>query len=542
MRRLVPFPVVFLLILLAGCGKGNFSQSVQASKGNTFVYPIPNTPTTMDPAKVQDGDTIDLLQQVYEGLVGWSTTNQVEGRLADKWDVTDGGTLYTFHLHKGAKFFNGREVHADDFKYCIERACNPKFTSTTAKTYLDDIVGVNERLAGKAPEVSGVQVVDPHTLTIRIGKARAYFLDKLTYPVAYVYAKEALRDPDLKLAGKGIGSSDMTQVSEMVGTGPFEVAEIDPDQKIVLKANKDYWNGAPKIDGIERPIVKDASTALNMFKAGQVDLVSLQRQDLTGIQDDPKLKAELHYYDRPATWYVAMNQDQVPVFKSRLVRRAIAMAIDTDRIVNVDLGHVNAIAHSILPPSVFGYRENANYIKYDPTQAKQLLAQAGYPDGKGFPSLELTFRDQRPDIRIVAEAVSQMLNQNLGINVTLRTMEWKAYLDKYELNQMPFFHMRWAADYLDAQNFLSTLLAGYGPENHVGYRNPQFDALCSQADASTDPELRKKLYGQAEDIVLQDAPFVPIFFQRDIELINPRVTGLRDSAFGHLPHTNVELK
>ena len=542
MRRLLPLLAVSVVAVLTGCGKGNFSQSVQASKGNTFYYPIPNTPTTMDPAKVEDGDTIDLLQQVYEGLVGWSTTNEVEGRLAEKWEVSADGTLYTFHLHHGAKFFNGREVHADDFKYCFERACNPKFTSTTAKTYLDDIVGVTDRLAGKAPEVSGVKVVDPYTLTIKISKARAYFIDKLTYPCAYVYAKEALRDPDLNLAGKGADSSDIKDIAEMIGTGPFEFSQIMPDQKIVLKANKDYWNGAPKVDGIERPIVKDASTALNMFKAGQIDLVSLQRQDLSGVLQDDKFKEQLHYYDRPAIWYIGLNQDVVPVFKNRLVRRAIAMAIDPDQIVNVDLGHVNKVAHSILPPHVFGYRETANYIKYDPAQAKQLLEQAGYPDGKGFPELELTFRDQRPDIRIVAEAVSQMLNQNLGIKATLRTMEWKSYLDKYETNQMPFFHMRWAADYLDAQNFLSTLLAGYGPENHVGYRNSAFDALCNQGDTSLDPEKRKQFYAQAEDIVLQDAPFIPIFFQQDIELINPRVTGLRDSLFGHLPHTTVELK
>jgi ABC-type transport system substrate-binding protein len=532
MRRLLPFIIVASLGLIAGCGKGNFSQSIESSKGNVFHYPIPNTPTTMDPSKVQDGDTIDLLQQTYEGLVGWSTNNEPEPRLAEKWDISSDGTLYTFHVRHGVKFHNGRELKADDFKWCIERACNPQYTSDTADTYLNNIVGVTERLKGKAKEVTGIKVVDPYTLTIQIDKPRPYFLGKLTYPVAFVFAKESMKDP-LK---------DMSDVSEMIGTGPYKITAILPDQKVTLTANKDYWGGAPKIDGIDRPIIKDASTSLNMFKAGQLDLVPLQRQDVSGLLKDPVLKDQLHYYDRPAIWYIGLNQAVIPVFKDVRVRQAFAMAIDADKIVNQDLGGINKVAKSIVPPGVFGHRDNAKSLAYNPAQAKKLLADAGFPDGKGFPDLELTFREQRPDIRIVAEAAGQMLKENLGINVTLHTMEWKAYLDKHTKNQMGFFHMRWEADYLDAENFLSTLLASYGPENHVGYHNPQFDALCKEADTTLDPEKRKVLYAQAEDIVLQDAPFIPIFFQQDIELINPRVSGLRESLFGHLPHTTVQLK
>ncbi len=533
MRRLLSlYAVVSLGFVIVGCGKGNFSQTVQASKGNVFHYPLPNSPTTMDPSKVQDGDTIDLLQQTYEGLVGWSTNNEPEARLAEKWDISTDGTLYTFHLRHGVKFHSGREVHADDFKWCIERACNPQFTSDTADTYLNNIVGVSDRLKGKSKEVAGIKVVDPYTLTIQIDKPRPYFLGKLTYPVAFVFDKDALKDP-LK---------DMSSEAEMIGTGPYKITSIVPDQKVTLTANKDYWAGAPKIDGIERPIVKDASTSLNMFKAGQLDLVPLQRQDVAGLLTDPTLKAQLHYYVRPALWYIGLNQAVVPVFKDQRVRQAFALAIDSNKIVSQDLGGINKVAKSIVPPGVFGHRDDAKVLSYDPARAKKLLADAGFPDGKGFPELELTYREQRPDIRIVAEAASQMLKENLGVNVTLHTMEWKAYLDKHTQNKMGFFHMRWAADYLDAENFLSTLLASYGPENHVGYHNAQFDALCQQADTTLDAEKRKTFYAQAEDLVLQDAPFIPIYFQQDVELINPRVSGLRESLFGHLPHTTVQLK
>lgn len=519
------------LLLVIGCGKGNFSQTT-ANKPNRFRYPIVTQPTSMDPAIVQDGDTIDLLQQVYEGLVGWGTDNKPAPMLAEKWDISKDGTLYTFHLRHGAKFHNGREVTSADFKWCMERACNPKFTTETALTYLSNIVGVTDRIAGKATEVAGIKALDPYTLTLQIDKPRPYFLGKLTYPVAFVFAKEAIKDPLKPMASE----------SEMIGSGPFKLTKINPDQSIILDANKDYWGGSPKVDGIDRPIVKDPATRLNMYKSGQIDLVQLERQDVTGLLQDPVLKDQLHYFDRPAMWYFGLNQDVVPVFKDKRVRQAIAMAIDAKTIVDQDLGAINKQANGILPPGVLGYDETAKTLPCDPTKAKALLAAAGFPEGKNFPNLDLTFREGRPDIRIVAEAAAQMLKQNLGITVSLRTMEWKTYLDKYTKGKMPFFHMRWGADYLDAENFLSTLLASYGAENHVAYKNPEFDALCKQADTALDETVRKQLYAKAQKIVIDDAPFIPIYFQKDAELIDPRVKGLLDSDFGHLPHKQVYVQ
>src|SRR5947209_5825721 len=154
------FVLLIVACVLVGCGKGNFSQRASAGKENTFVYPIVTNPTTMDPQMVQDGDTIDLLQNIYEGLVEWGEDNKPAPALAETWDIKDGGTTYVFHIRKGAKFQNGREVTADDFKYTIERACNPKLASPTAEDYLSDIVGVEDRLNGKAKDISGVTVLD----------------------------------------------------------------------------------------------------------------------------------------------------------------------------------------------------------------------------------------------------------------------------------------------------------------------------------------------------------------------------------------------
>lgn len=516
---------------VAGCGKGDFSQRQTKATSDSFRYPIFGDPTTLDPAMVQDGDTIDLLQQVFEGLTAWGTDNKPVPNLAEKWDISPNGTLYTFHLKHGVKFHNGDEVKADDVKYSFDRACDKALGSPVASNYMNDIVGAVDAIAGKAKGVAGVKVVDPYTVTIQIDKPRPYFLGKLTYPCAFVVSKK------VALMGK-----EIRDIKSMVGTGPFKVTAYSPQQSLTLERFSDYHGGTPKVAKIERPIIKDAATRLNKFKNGEIDLCPLARQDVVGIQNDPALKDQLKFFDRPSLYYLGLNQGAYAPFKDKRVRQAFAMAVDRERIVSDNLGNVNKLANSILPPGVVGFRDSAKALAYNPTKAKELLAQAGFPGGKGLPPLTIYFRDGQPDVRIVAEAVTAQIKQNLGIDVSTRMLEWKTYLDKNTNNKLEFFHMRWAADYLDPQNFLSLLLASYGSENHVGYNNPAYDQLCSTADTTLDEAKRLELYAKAEDIVLDDSPFIPVYFQRDAELISPRVQGLRESAFGHLPHTTVEIR
>jgi len=529
--KLAPILVLAVAIGLAGCSGGKFSQNQEsASKSNILRYPIKEL-TKLDPAMVQDGDTIDIIQQVYEGLVGWSPDSKVEPRLASGWTISSDGKVYTFKLKPNITFSNGRKCTAEDFKYSIERAADPKLTSPTTATYLFAIVGVSDKLAGKAKDVSGVKVIDPLTLEITIDQPRPYFLGDLTYPASWVVCKEALNN-----------GGEISTPEQMIGTGPFKTTVYVPNTKITLVANKTYWDGAPKLDGIERPIVKDQVTSLNLFKSGQVDLTRVERQDIAGIEGDPKLKDQLKYFDRPALYYVGLNCTTYAPFKDKRVRQAIAMAIDSDAIVKDTLRGVNQVAHSILPPSVAGYRPNAQFIPFNIAKAKQLLADAGFPNAQNMPPLVITCRGDQGDVKDVAEKVITQLRQNLGIQATTQTLPWSTYLDVHTKNKLDFFHMRWSADYLDPQNFLSTLLSTKGAENHNNYSNPAFDALCDQGDTFVGDEAKRmELYAKAEDMVLQDAPFVPIYFEKDAELISPRVKDMRESVFGHLPHTKTHM-
>lgn len=530
MRLALPLTLA-ALFAVGGCSKGSFSERKTEQTGSTvsvFRYPIVTNPTSLDPGIVQDGDTLDLLQQVYEGLVTWGEDNEVKPLLAESWTVTPDGKTYTFTLKKGVKFHNGREVTAEDFKWSFERNCDPGFQSPTAVNYLSDIVGIVEKSRGTAKEIRGIQVVDPYTLKIEIDQPRAYFLGKLTYLVSSVLPKEVA------------GTTEINNADRMVGTGPFKVDQYVPEQITALVANADYHGGAPAIARLERPVIKDPATRLNKFKAKELDLVMLERQDVPGLKES-EWSGQLKFFDRPSIFYIGLNQGAYAPFKDRRVRRAIAMAIDKEKIVNETMGGINNVANSIVPPGVMFHRPDAAAIKYDPEGAKKLLAEAGFADASKMPPLEMRFREQRPDIRLVAEAVASQLETNLGIKTTLRTMEWRSYLELWNQGKIGFFHMRWAADYLDAQNFLSHMLSTTGPENKIGYNNPEFDRLCAEADTTLDRDKRAALYAQAEDIALQDAPWIPIYFQRDAELISPAVQGLRESLFGHLPHTTVRI-
>lgn len=527
--RLSSLLILSAAVLFVGCGQGGFSERAQAGKENILRYPIVTNPTSLDPGVVQDGDTLDLIQQIYEGLVTWSEDNEPVGAIAESWEVSEDGRVYTFKIREGVKFHTGRTVTAHDVKWSIERNSNPRLASQTAEAYMSDIVGVVDKVSGTANEVSGVQVVDDMHVQITLVKPTPYFLGKLTYLVSGVMDKDVTPE------------GEISSIDQIAGTGPFRIVSYEPEQLIVLERFDDYHGGAPIIEGIERPVIKDPVTRLNKYRTGELDIVMLERQDIDGIRSNSELAGHLQYFSRPSIWYVSLNSEAFEPFQDRRVRQAIAKAIDKDKIVNELLGGVNQVANSIVPPGVPGFREQTAALEFDPQAARDLLAQAGYPNGNGFPALNLTFREARPDIKIAAEAVAAMLKQNLNIDIRLQTMEWRAFLDRFNSGEHEFVHMRWMADYLDPQNFLSHMLATYGPENKIGYANPEFDRLCRLADSMLDMDERIPLYAQAEDLALQDAAMIPIYFQRDVELHRPHVQGLRLSAFGHLPHTTVRL-
>jgi oligopeptide transport system substrate-binding protein len=521
---------LFLLLSTPGCRSTHSPQpstlnAQPSTNGGTLRLAQTAEPTTFDPALVQDGPTIEVLMHIFDGLVQWTTENKLAPALAERWEVSKDGRTFTFHLRPGVKFHNGRELRASDFAYSINRALQPETRSTVAMTYLNDIVGAADVAAGRVKETKGLSAPDDRTLKITIDAPKAYFLAKLTYPTAYAVCREAIEEKGRRL-----------DETNLVGTGPFRLTAYRRGGQIVLERNPEYFEGAPMLARIERAVVLDAGTRHAMFENGQLDIVDVTMADLEQDRKVPELSSQLRYFPRPAIYYAALNQRAFAPFKDRRVRQAFSHAVDRERICQTVLLGVMQKASGIIPPGVPGYDPKFAGLPYDVGKAKQLLAAAGYPDGQGFPSLTLTFRERVPDIKRVCEAMAEMLRTNLGLNVTLRELEWGKFLEERNRGTMPFYFLRWAADYLDPQNFTSVMLHSKAPENTLGYSNPEFDRLCDQGDVEQDPAKRIALYRRAQAVVVEDAPWLPTYFQKDVELWNPRVRGVEDMLMGHLPH------
>lgn len=518
------------LLLTTGCPKRGSASSGTGDSANVLRYALQTKPTTLDPALVEDGDTIDMLMQVFEGLVQWDDNNKIVPNIAESWDISKDGTIYTFHLKDNVTFHNGRKLTADDFVYTLTRVLMKGTNSSTAMTYLNDIVGAADLHDGKTDKLVGVKAVDAKTLEITIDKPRPYFLSKLTYPTAYVVCKEVLD-------ANGGQFSDKT----MIGTGPFKLREYKSGYNVSLVANAEYHGGKPLIAGIERPIQIDSLGRQNKYESNGVDLTDVQRSDLPRLKQDPKLQPELKEFPRANIYYLAMNQKAFAPFKDKRVRQAFAMAINKKDLIKIALNGTAKEATGVVPPGVLGYDESFQGLPYDPEKAKQLMAEAGYPGGQNFPTFQLTFRDGYQYIKDGAELIKSDLEKNLGIKVELGMIEWAKFLDERQKGTMPCYHLRWSADYLDPQNFLSLMLRTGAPENTLGYSNPEFDKLCDQADVETNPEKRIALYRQAERLVVDDAPWVCLYHLNDVELHKPYLKGVREGLLGHLPHTKVTL-
>jgi len=521
-----------LSLLAAGCG--HHSSPVTAPAGNIFRYPIKTAPTTFDPALVQDGDTIDLLQQMFEGLVQWSPDNKIVPCLAEKWEVSPNGLIYTFHLRPNVKFQDGSPVTASDVLYSMRRCLDPKLLSPVALNYLGDIAGAKELNSGKTTELTGVKVLDPHTVAITITKPKAYWIDTLTYPTAYVVSKaEAKPDAPLSADDDAKGA----------GTGAFKLASYVPASKATLTANAAYWGGAPKLAGIERPVIIDAGTRHDEYVRGDLDMLQFESPgDLDSDAKDPALESQVKLFPRASTYYIGLNQKAFPAFADVRVRQALAYAIDKNKIVQVVFAGKRHVAQDILSEGIPGFDTAFQGLPYDPAKAKALLAAAGHANGAGLPPIPLIYRQGQPELAKTVSLVQQMWSETLGLQVKPQVSEWAAMLGQEDKNALECYHIRWAADYLDPQDFYSVLLRTGGSENHVVYSNAKYDAFCDAADVSQNAPVRAAIYRQAARIVADEVPLIPLYYQQDVELIKPYVSGLDDGLMGHLPYKHLSLK
>jgi oligopeptide transport system substrate-binding protein len=522
------FAALLITVLLPGCSK---RAQTNGPAANIFRDALTTEPTTFDPAEVQDVPTADVLQNIYEGLVRWSPQNTVVPGVAASWTVSKDGKTYTFKIRPGIKFHSGKLVTADDVVYSLSRGFNPKLSSPVAMTYLGDIVGAADVASGKTITLAGVKALDTATVAITIGKPKAYWIDVLTYPTAYILNKDAVnKDPN----------GAVTDQNED-GTGPFTLTSYVHGEAVDLKAYPNYWAGPPKIAGIHWPIILDANTRHELYTTGQLDIVDLSAGMVSNDENDPVLSKQVVFFPRATTEYLYLNLKTYAPFADKRVRQAFAYATDKAKIVTVVYQNHCKVANDILPAGIFGYDPNFQSLPFDPAKAKRLLSEAGYPGGVGLPALPIFYAESHPNVEKTVDELRQMYSENLGVTIELRRTEFATLLQQEDNNVLPALVLGWSADYLDPQDFYSLLLHTGSPQDHTGYSNRRYDALCDAADAEQNQTKRLALYRQAATIAAKDVPVIPLYYQQDPELVKPYVHNLQDSLMRHLPFENLVL-
>lgn len=524
-RRLLWCCHVLLLCLLviAGCSTSNQPQG-DTPRGGELRWAIVGVKdlSSLDPAHADEQQSIIVMRLIYGGLVRLDENLVVQPDGAERWDVSDDGKTYTFHLRKDLKFADGTPVMAQDFSASIHRALAPQTGAYSAPALFRHIAGAPDFIDGKTDSISGVQVVDDATLKITLDAPLAYFLSLLS-------ASNMLLVPHQFIEQKGDAWTE-----QAFGTGPFRVKEWRHNEEIVLEANPNYWPGMPGIDIIRMPFFEDSETAYQQYIQGNIDICGnhqagvpanrvAEAQALPGFVSASAL----------AVRYIGFNNKLSP-FDLTSVRQAFALAVDKTDLAERVLQDTVEPTSRILPLGLAGTKISVQGQSFDAQAARAALKLSGYLSGNELPPITLTYGEEG-DNAVVAQALQTYWRDTLGVAVVLEGLplqEFSQRLDEtYQnpSNGLLMYLSIWGADYPDPQNFLSQQLLTDSPNNNGHWSDSTFDELVNRADRMggyDERDERLKLYSQAEQVALDNVGWLPLYNPRMNILMRPSVKGL----------------
>jgi ABC-type transport system substrate-binding protein len=487
------------------------AESANASQGGKLVR-LYSDPPTLDPHLTTDNVSGGLVNEIYGGLVTIDLDLKVVPDLAESIDISPDGTVYTFTLRRNAVFHDGKPVTAQDVQWSLERVADPATQAPVADQYLADIVGVREKLRGEASSIQGVKVIDDHTLEITIDAPKAYFLSKLTYPTAFVLDRDNVE-------------GNPNWLRQPNGTGPFKLAEYEVGTTIRLTRHDGYHLGAPHLDEIE--FILSGGTAMLMYENNEIHLTGVGLADLDRLLD-PSEPLNSQLIQAPSTFsveYIGMNVNQPPLDDPK-VRQALNLAINKEAIATQVLQNVRRPANGIIPPGFPSYNPDLRSYEYNPERAQQLLQESKYGDDlDNLPRITLNISGSfGANVPLDLEVILQSWENELGIQVDIQQTEWATFLQDLHARRYQMFTVAWGADYPDPENFLDILFHSQSDNNHGAYSNLEVDALLEQARVEQDQDARFELYNRIEQMILDDAPWVPLWNSGETyALIKPEV-------------------
>lgn len=527
--RVVSMAWLAALVWLAGCG---------AAPRDPDILRVGNgaEPAALDPHLVSGVSEHRILSALFEGLATMDpVTLEPEPAAAVRWDVTPDGLVYRFYLDPEGRWSDGAPVTAGDFVWAWRRMLSPALGSEYAYM-LHCLAGARAFNEGHTADVGtvGVRALSDEMLEVRLEHPTPYFLKMQShfawYPVrpAAVEAAGAIDDRNNPWARPGT----------LVSNGPFQLAEWQPNDQIRVVRNPYYRRaGSVRLKGIVFYPVDNQQTEERLFRAGMLDLTStVPRYKIPVYRKGLPDRLQSHPY--LGTYFYRFNVTRPPLDDPR-VRRALAMALDRNELAERVLKGGERPADRLVPEGLAGYRPPAG-IPFDPEGARRLLAEAGFPGGRGMRPLDLLFNTSEAH-RLIAEAAQRMWQEHLGVRVMLRNQDWKVYLASMDALEYDIARSAWIADVPDPVNFLECFLTG-GGNNRTGWSSAAYDRLIREAYCEADPVRRAELLADAEMLLLDEVPIAPVYFYRWNFLMDPAVRGLEPNPLGFIRWADLWLE
>ncbi len=528
--------LVISFTVISSCSGEKKTSASQEPKTRILHIGNGTEPQGLDPHVVTGIPEFNIIFSLLEGLVTEDpkTLEPIPGA-AESWTISEDRKTYVFKMRPDAKWSNGDPVTAHDFVYSWKRLISPGLASEYAYQlfYLEDAEGYYKGEITDFNEV-GVKAIDDQTLEVRLNNPVPFFLSLLIHHSLYPVHRDTIE----KFGEIDARVSKWTLPGNFVGNGPFILKRWELNKIIVVEKNPLYWNASiVRLDEIHFHPIDNEQTEERMFRSGQLHLTSTLPSEKIGIykEKSPEL---ISIYPYLGTYYYMINTLKKPLDDAR-VRRALGMSIERRQIVEKITKGGQIPAHAYTPPDTMGFTPKAA-VPYDIEGARKFLAEAGYPDGKGFPECELLYNTNEGH-RKIAVAIQQMWKNALNVNITLVNQDWKVYLDSRRTLNYDISRGAWIGDYPDPNTFLDMWVTD-GGNNHTGWSNKTYDDLIAKAAQTIDQEERYACFQEAEKVLAEELPIIPIYTYTRVYLIRPEVKGWYPNILDHHPYQYVYLE
>ena len=533
--------LIFLSILLVtcvtltGCGSSE-TNVVSGNKSGTLYWGNGTEPQSLDPQIATGVPEHHVISAVMEGLV-LKDRKTLEPRpgVAKTWDISNDGRVYTFYLRENAKWSNGDAHTAHDYVWSWWRALQTTLGNQYAYM-LFPIKNAKRYYDGETSDFSdvGVKAIDNRTLQVTLTNPTPYFLQLLDH-----YSLFPVHQATIEKFGRADErGTRWSYEGNLVGNGPYKLEEWKINRHITVTKNPYYWDEANvSINSIVFKPVDNAVTEERMFRAGALHVTSSIPADKIAIYQE-KSAPELKITPYLGTYFYRLNIN-TPQLQDKRVRRALGMAIDRKQLVDNITKGGQIPAYTMTPPGTMGYFPEST-LNFDPEAAKRLLAEAGYPNGEGFPPIEILYNTNEGH-RKVAVALQEMWKNYLNIDIKLLNQEWKVYLATESAGDYQISRGGWIGDYVDPNNFLDMFLCN-GGNNRTGWCNEEYDRLILEvAPSQSSHEQRLKIFQQAETMLLEDMPIIPVYTYTSIKLLHPSVRNFDDNILNQAMYKDLYL-